>query len=228
MNYSEFKNKYLGKRVDYDGVYGRQCVDLIKAYLAECYGLKPGAWGNAIDYWYSTNPAILAKFDRLSTTSARRGDIVIFKGINGNPYGHIGIADGESGVLNIPTLEQNGATGNGSGLGGDAIRVRGIPRWRAVGVLRQKVAIPPARKMPNIGQSVNITKGTVRTTFRAGTTTIAGTIRATDNSFTYTVRGYDPKYPNRILINSKSGGGNGVALALYFTNGVIISGWTIK
>jgi hypothetical protein len=228
MNYLTFKNKWINRRVDYDSVYGYQCVDLIKQYLAECYGMKAGAWGNAIDYWYSTNPTITAKFDRLSTTSARRGDIVIFKGVNGNPYGHIGIADSDAGIINVNTLEQNGQTGNGSGVGGDAIRVRGIPRWRVVGVLRQKVSAPVVVGMPNIGSQIKLTKGTTRNTFKAGTTTVAGTIRVTDETFIYTVHGYDPKYPNRILINSKSAGGNGVALALFYTNGARIDGWQIK
>lgn len=226
MTYSQFKQKWLGKRVDYDKVYGFQCVDLIKQYLHERFGLRPGAWGNAIDYWYQTNPAILKKFDRLSTSKARVGDIVIFKGINGNPYGHIGICDSNVGSLsvNVATLEQNGSSGNGSGTGGDAIRVRGIARWRVVGVLRPKAA-KPALKMPSVGSKIQILMGVTRTTFVAKTTKVAGTIRATDNSFIYTVRGYDPVYANRILINSKSAGGDGVALALYYTSGAKIDGW---
>lgn len=226
MTYTEFRNKWIGKRVDYDRVYGYQCVDLVKQYMAECYGLKPASWGNAIDYWYSTNPAVLTKFERVSTTVTRAGDIVIFRGINGNPYGHIGIADSPSGILTTATLEQNGSTGNGSGIGGDAIRVRAITRSRIVGVLRPK-ASHPVSKMPNVGQRINITKGTTRTTFRAGTTTVAGYIRATDTSFNYVVRGYDPRYPNRVLINSASAGGNGVALALYYNTGAKIEGWTV-
>lgn len=41
MNYSEFINKYLGKSTDYDGAYGVQCVDLIKAYLHDVFGTLP-------------------------------------------------------------------------------------------------------------------------------------------------------------------------------------------
>jgi hypothetical protein len=80
-------------------------------------------------------------------------------------------------------------------------------------------------KMPPIGSTIQLIPKDVRTTFRAGTTTQAGQIRVTDNSFKYLVRGYDPKYPNRIIINSASAGGNGVALALYYTNGQRIPGW---
>lgn len=85
---------------------------------------------------------------------------------------------------------------------------------------------PPApSKMPPVGSKIQLIPVTTRNTFRATTTIVAGTIRVTNNTFIYTVRGYDPKYPYRILINSASAGGNGVALALYYTNGTLIPGW---
>ncbi len=218
MSYQSFKSQWLGKQVNYDGVYGFQCVDLVKQYLSQEFGLKPLAWGNAIDYYYSPNPAILTKFDRLSTKATRQGDIVILQGINGNPYGHIGIADGGSNIVTgVPLLEQNGSTGNGSGVGGDAIRVKNKPYWRIVGVLRPKTA-KPASKMPAVGSTVKFT--IPRTAFVAGTTKVKGTL-APDNRI---VRGYDPVYSNRILVNSAALG-QGVAVALYLQNGTKIEGW---
>lgn len=83
----------------------------------------------------------------------------------------------------------------------------------------------PPSKMPPIGSRIKLIPVQTRNTFKAGTTQIAGGIRVTDQSFIYVVRGYDPKFPYRILINSKSAGGDGVALALYYTNGSVISGW---
>lgn len=225
MTYESFKAKYINKRVDYDKVYGYQCVDLVKQYLHDVFAMRPKAWGNAIDYWYNTNPEILKKFDKLSTSSARKGDIVIFKGVNGNPYGHIGVADSHAGRFTVATLEQNGSTGNGSGVRNDAIRVRSIVKWRIAGVLRPKVA-KQASKMPAVGSRIRLSKGVARTTFRAGTTRRAGIIRPTDNTYVYIVRGYDPKYSNRVLINSKSAGGDNVALALYYFSGAKIEGWT--
>lgn len=79
--------------------------------------------------------------------------------------------------------------------------------------------------MPPVGSSVQLMPTQVRTTFRAGSTTIAGSIKVTNDTFVYKVRGYDTKFPNRIIINSKSGGGDGVALALYYVNGTKIEGW---
>lgn len=84
----------------------------------------------------------------------------------------------------------------------------------------------PKLDMPAVGSKIQLAKGTSRTTFVAGTTKKAGTINVKDNTYIYTVRGYDPVYKNRIIINSASAGGNGVALALYYTNGVRIDGWT--
>jgi murein DD-endopeptidase MepM/ murein hydrolase activator NlpD len=95
---------------------------------------------------------------------------------------------------------------------------------------RKYVTIPSSNKpvfnMPAVGKNIRLTKGVNRKTYVAGTTTVAGTIKPTDNTFIYKVRGYDKKYPNRIIINSASAGGNGIALALYYTNGKRIEGWT--
>lgn len=92
-------------------------------------------------------------------------------------------------------------------------------------LLTPSIPPPSPYKMPAVGSKVQILKGVTRTTFKATTTQIAGHIKATNDSFIYTVRGYDSKYANRILINSVSGGGNGVALALYYTNGSRVDGW---
>lgn len=83
----------------------------------------------------------------------------------------------------------------------------------------------PKPAMPPVGSLIHLLPQDTRTTFRAGTTTQAGSIKVTDNTFKYVVRGYDPNYPGRILINSASAGGNGVALALYYTDGRKIEKW---
>lgn len=88
-----------------------------------------------------------------------------------------------------------------------------------VGVIAE-VADPPPQKMPPINSRVQFT--TPRTAFVAGTTTVKGVLPP---DIRY-VRGYDPKYPYRILVNSASVG-NGVAVALYYTNGKLIEGWKV-
>lgn len=107
-------------------------------------------------------------------------------------------------------------------ISGDQNRPTDFEKWLA----NHPEPKPAPSGMPRIGSSIRLTKGINRTTFRAGTTTQVGTIRPKDNTYVYLVRGYDSKYPNRILINSASAGGNGVALALYYTDGKRIDGWT--
>ena len=51
MTFDSFVKRYIGKAVDYDGVAGVQCVDLVKLYLYNVFGIRAGAWGNARDYW---------------------------------------------------------------------------------------------------------------------------------------------------------------------------------
>ena len=232
--FNGFLARWIGRRVDTDGapkgaVY--QCVDIAKLFLNEALGVPYGAYGNAIDWWYHTASAVLAKTTKIATTNVEKGDIVIFRGINGNPYGHIGVATGNQTSSMVEVVEQNGSTGTGNGLGGNAIRTRYITKSRVPGILRPKTSSPaPApqpSKMPPVGSKIQLIPVVTRTTYRAGTTTVAGTIRVTGNDFIYLVRGYDPKFQNRVLINSKSAGGNGVSLALFFVNGVNIGNWKV-
>jgi len=85
-----------------------------------------------------------------------------------------------------------------------------------------KAPTPPTSKMPPVGSIVRITIN--RTSFKPGTATPAGVVRPAGGS-NYIVRGYDPKFPNRIIINSASAGGT-VAVALYYVNGTRIEGWS--
>lgn len=154
MGYLDFKNKWLGRRVDYDRVYAYQCVDLILEYVYELFGLGSGVWGNAIDYWNRPSPALLSKFTLIATKECRQGDIVVLYGLAGNPYGHIGICDSQTAtVVNI--LEQNG-NGSGTGTGGDAVRVRGIPKSRIAGILRPKDPPAPVNNTPPNRQIVHL------------------------------------------------------------------------
>lgn len=79
--------------------------------------------------------------------------------------------------------------------------------------------------MPSVGSEIQLIPTQVRTTWKPGTATEAGTIHVTDGTFKYLHRGFDAKYPGRIIINSASGGGNGIGLALYLLNGTLVEGW---
>lgn len=141
--YNAFHKKWLGGRVDFDRVYGYQCVDLIKQYAKELYRLRPGSWGNAIEYWYNTHRDLKKNFSRVRTRDVNKGDVVVLETnrtpiVKGAGNGHIVIATGKKRVGEFEALEQNGSTGNGSGRGRDAIRTRYISTKRIAGVLRPK------------------------------------------------------------------------------------------
>jgi hypothetical protein len=138
--YNPFYKKWIGKRVNIDGLYGYQCVDLAKQWLKEGFGIPNGAYGNAIDYWLRTSPVILKKFNRIYTSRCHTGDLVILKATRSNPYGHIGIAHKNYTPYYpyITILEQNGGTGTGTGTGTNAIRTRRILRTSVAGMLRAK------------------------------------------------------------------------------------------
>lgn len=111
MNYSEFINEYNGKSFDYDGVSGVQCVDLIKMYLNKVFGLNPGAWGNAKDYYENFNNLPLKNsFDRIANTPEfvpQKGDIAVWGAGLGNTYGHVAIATGEGNTSSFYTYDLN-------------------------------------------------------------------------------------------------------------------------
>lgn len=112
MDYNEFINTYDGKAIDYDGVSGVQCVDLAKIYLDKVFGIKPGAWGNAKDYYLNFNniPQLRNNFNRIANSSSfvpQRGDIVVWGSAVGGGYGHIAIATGEGNTRQFYSYDQN-------------------------------------------------------------------------------------------------------------------------
>lgn len=144
MTFSGFKKKWLGKRIDYDHVYLYQCVDLIKQYWYEVYGVSAGSWGNAYDYWRRPHKDMLKYFNRVAGSRVKTGDVVVFYPLNSSrPYGHIGVATGRATSTSVEVLEQNGGWPmTALGLGTDAIRATYIKRSRVAGIIRRKSTSP--------------------------------------------------------------------------------------
>lgn len=146
--------------------------------------------------------------------------------INGvrKDYGHINVRLANGQVWNDGKIYANTTSYR---LLHPSVRYRGWSNAvNGVAVIQYAPAPPVTpNKMPPVGSRIQLLPVDTRTVFKTGTQTSIGQIRVTDNSFTYIVRGYDPKYPNRILINSKSVQGGSGSLALYFTNGVKIPKW---
>lgn len=91
MSYQEFKNKYMGKGIDFDGAFGFQCMDLAHRYAVDVVGKDfkpaPGAkdvWNQKID-GYDKIPNSLIEVPQ-------QGDIVVW-GATVGPYGHIAVFD---------------------------------------------------------------------------------------------------------------------------------------
>lgn len=116
MTLDEFVKKYEGKKVDYDGYYGAQCVDLVRLYIRLVWGLPQpkniiSAY-EAYTHWLRCGNG----FDEIgwkSLTKIARGDLVVFSPTDTNLHGHIAIvldiADGE-----VLCFEQNGFTQKGA------------------------------------------------------------------------------------------------------------------
>lgn len=139
MTFNEFKNEVMGKSLDYDGVAGYQCVDLAKVYLDWMFGIKPGAWGNAKDYWNNLNrPGMSDYFYRVPNTAdlvVERGDIVVWGAMPGNPYGHIAIGLGEGDLNGFQSLDQNWGTSYVKQVGHNFNNVLGVLRLKDPSIL---------------------------------------------------------------------------------------------
>ena len=127
ITFNEFISKYIGKKTDYDNYADAQCVDLIKVYLKECFGIKAGSWGNAVDYYRRANDPKWGGYDAMhkhfilikNTASFKpmEGDIVVYgeKFSKAHDFGHIGIDSGESTLNTVVMYDQN-ATGNNDAM----------------------------------------------------------------------------------------------------------------
>lgn len=111
MNYDQFINEWLGKPIDWDGVYGPQCVDEIAQYCTE--NGKAIAYANAKDW--ANNPALRGDFNWTDNDPndynqiPGRGDIIVWSGSlpGSGGYGHIAIFDEVTGPGTFQSLDQN-------------------------------------------------------------------------------------------------------------------------
>ena len=97
MTLQEFIDKWLGKKCDWDGYYGGQCVDLFRQYVQEVLVFpQPKGVTGAKDFWtnYDTDPALYEHYEKIPNTPEglpSKGDVVIWNGKAGSGYGHVAI-----------------------------------------------------------------------------------------------------------------------------------------
>jgi len=118
MTLQEFIEKYLGKKVDFDGVYGAQCVDLARQYWKEVWEIpQPEGVDGAQEFVtkYEDKP-IMQKHIQLFKAGhlVVRGDIVIFGASGANKYGHIAIFNKWLDAHTMEVFEQDGFKQDGA------------------------------------------------------------------------------------------------------------------
>lgn len=109
------------KGIDFDGVYGWQCVD---GSNSACYRATGKIlWGNAIDLLNSAKAQGLNVIYEEPGVIAKAGDIFVME-VPGSPYGHTGVVIEDSDGYTLKTIEQN-VDGNW-----DYLEVGGPARYR--------------------------------------------------------------------------------------------------
>lgn len=91
MTYQEFKDKYNGKFIDYDGQWGCQCWDLGEVYFTEVLGLPSSVLagcGYVSNMLYPPKRNVLDQyFDEIDPVTAQQGDVAIWE------EAHIAVVD---------------------------------------------------------------------------------------------------------------------------------------
>ena len=119
MKLEEFVKKYNGVKVDFDKVYGCQCVDLFRQYAKEGLGIPEhtgacASSGGAKDLFldYDKMP-IEKKYFKKGTRGFSAGDVLIWNSSGTNKFGHVAIMLGTVGKSLI-VFEQEGFKQDGA------------------------------------------------------------------------------------------------------------------
>lgn len=112
MTLTQFIKQYLGKKIDYDGNYGAQCVDLYRQYCEDVLNVpqSPSVEGakDLID-----NPGVLSVTRDNILADYSKGDILIWGKTSRNKYGHVAILVDVYNTKYFIVLEQDGFAQDG-------------------------------------------------------------------------------------------------------------------
>lgn len=115
MTIDQFITKYEGKKVDWDGAYGGQCVDLFRQYLNDVLNFpQPRGVVGAADFWtnYDSDPNLKNNFQKIANSPTgvpAKGDVMVWNKKVGGGFGHISIFL-EGNVNLFTSLDQNWPT----------------------------------------------------------------------------------------------------------------------
>jgi len=148
MTLEEFVSMYEGKPVDFDGVYGAQCVDLARQYFKDVWKLprQPEGVIGAQDFYFKHESRPVQKMycechSYIGANLPPIGSVVVFKSTGSNQYGHIGICL-YAGVTGMDIFEQDGIVNERALKEGRAQKGAYIGRWsydRLLGWLNKKM-----------------------------------------------------------------------------------------
>jgi hypothetical protein len=147
MTLNDFVEKYKGKPVDFDKMYGAQCVDLVRQYFHDVWELpkQPEGVVGAQDFYYqSESRPIQRQFLNCTAYNGSiqppTGSVVIFKATGTNKFGHIAICLGAN-SSGIEVLEQDGIANEAALKEGREQKGAYVSNWkydRLIGWLTKK------------------------------------------------------------------------------------------
>lgn len=114
MTFQEFIDEYEGKKVDWDGRYDAQCVDLARQYINDVWKtpqFRPVV--GAKNIWEAVDEDYYIKIPNTPTGVPENGDILVWDATPGNVWGHVAMfIDG--GSMRMRVFEQDGFTQDGA------------------------------------------------------------------------------------------------------------------
>jgi len=112
--FQQFLQQFNGKYVDFDGVYGAQCFDLVNKW-STFLGYRPftGLYAYGI---FDQPQGNYTQIRNSPTAVPQAGDIIVWNSKYGGGFGHTAIASGVGDTNSFESFDQNFPTGSGSHL----------------------------------------------------------------------------------------------------------------
>lgn len=115
LTLTQFIKKYQGTKVDFDGKFGPQCVDLVRQYFKEVWEIEqPPAVTGAADLFKVSTSLRHTTDSALADYSV--GDVLIWGSTISNRYGHVAILVAVYNTKNFIVFEQDGFKQDGAKL----------------------------------------------------------------------------------------------------------------
>lgn len=115
MTLTQFIKTNQGKKVDFDGKYGAQCVDLYRAYCRDVLDIQQTpAVAGAKDI--ITKPGVLEVTRDSTLADYSRGDVLVWDATSSNKYGHVAILVAVYNTKYFVVFEQDGFKQDGAKL----------------------------------------------------------------------------------------------------------------